>query len=415
MTQVAPGKPRMFHGWWVVTASTVGVSMCQTPIVFLTLGVFMIPLGEEFGWDRATVSLALSVGALSLAFAMPIKGYLLDRWGARRVLLPSMVFLNNSLWHFLGTFAFIGVVGAGANTMSYAQIVTSWFDKHRGLALGIVMSGVGFGSSVSPLLAQGLIDAFDWRAAYLGLGLIVLLIGFPIVYFFVRETPQEMGLEPDGRTRAESAALQNERQSDSVKQGLSRQEALRTKEFWMLMIIVFLFAMTLHGVQIHLAPLLRDNGMSAQAAAGAISAMGIATVVARISVGYLFDRFFAPFVAFVAFLFPLAGMLLLGTSDLLWLGVVCAVFIGIGGGAESDFIAYLIGRYFGVKTFGEIYGYLFGVLMFGTAVGPYAIGLVRDVTGSYDAALWACLGGFLLICFMTTQFKPFPKWDAPPH
>ena len=192
---------------------------------------------------------------------------------------------------------------------------------------------------------------------------------------------------------------------------MTRRGAVRTKEFWMLMTIFFIVALTLHGLQIHLAPLLRDNGLSAGAAAGAAGLTGAVTFVSRIGVGYLLDKFFAPRVGFVVFLCPLIAMALVGHANTLGMALASATLLGVGSGAESDLMAYLVSRYFGIKCFAEIYGFIYGALMVGTAIGPYLWGLTFDQSHSYQPALWAALGGIGVICLLLLRFRRFPDWD----
>ncbi len=392
----------------------------QTPVVFLTLSVFMIPLGKEFGWDRAQVSLGLSVAALSLAIAMPMVGKLLDRFGSRRVLFSSMLLyglatislctLGPSLWHFDLSFAAIGLLGAGSNTMSYARVLSAWFNRRRGLALGITMAGIPLGKAAAILAAQLLIDSHGWRVAYAVLGPAVLVIGLPEVYWLVRESPQEMGLLPDGDVVA-AKDKPNPSPTAKLQGGLNREQSIHTREFWMLIAVFFLVGVAIHGIQIHLVPLLRDAGISPRMAAGAAGAMALTGIVGRVVVGFLFDHYFAPRVAIAAFLCPALAFILLQGNPVVALAFACAVLMEIGASSESDLLAYLTGRYFGLRSFGEIYGYIFATFMIGTAIGPYAVGLGYELMGSYREVLWASFGGTLMICAVVSRLGPFPIWD----
>jgi MFS family permease len=417
-TERRTGRP--FYGWWIVAVSTIGVAFCATPVVFLTLGVFMIPLGEEFGWNRAEISLGLSVAALSLAVATPWAGRMLDSQGPRRVLkwslalyafaTASLYFLGNSVLHFYAVLGLIGVLGAGSNTIVYSRVMSSWFDRQRGLALGLTMSGIGVGATIMPVVAQGLIDAVGWRGAYAGLGLMVLLIAYPLVLAVIRGNPQDMGLTPDGDALETPGSQITDSMAAAPKEtGVGRAEAFKSRNFWLLNAIFLVMAAAVHGVQIHLVPLLRDHGISAQLAALMASAMGFATLLARIGEGYLFDRFFAPRVAIVVFLGATAGIGLLQAADAIWLAWLCAILIGIGAGAESSLLGYLASRYFGLRSFGELFGYVFASFMVGTAIGPYAVGLGYEALGSYDAILWVSASVLLFMCILMSRLGPYPN------
>ena len=385
----------------------------------------MIPLGEEFGWDRAEISFGLSVAALTLAIATPLVGRLLDRFGPRRVLLSSLIlyssatmllyFLNAALVIFYLALALISLVGAGSNTVAYARVLSGWFDLRRGLAMGLTMAGIGVGSAIATVVAQSLMDVFGWRGAYLGLGLMVMLVAFPIQFFVIRNSPGEMGLLPDG------IATNTDRQSDSdmlapslEAVGLTRAEAFRSREFWLLLSIFFVLAVAINGVHIHFIPLLRDHGISAQWAAAAAGFSGLATVVGRVGVGYFSDRFFAPRVGISVYLCAMAGVVLLQITDTVWLAFVCAVLLGIGGGAGSNLLGYLSSRYFGLLSFGELSGYMFSAFMIGTAVGPYAVGLAYELGGSYQSALWWSFVGVGFTCVLLASLGPFPNWTVKP-
>jgi MFS family permease len=412
---------RVFYGWWVMVASVIGTALCASPVVFLTLGLFMIPIEQDLGWNRAQISLALSVAALALAGAIPLVGWILDRFGPRRVLLTSIplygiaissLYLTGaSLWYFYLIFAAIGVLGAGCNTITYARLLTAWFDRRRGLALGAAMAGVPIGKVAALVVAQALIELFDWRTAYAGLALMVLLIGVPMAALVIRDTPAEMGLRPDGADAAPAGA-RREQTAAAPAAGWSRQQAFRSRVFWILMSVFFMLAVAIHGIQIHLVPLLRDAGIDARWAAAAAGMAAVTSACGRVVVGFLFDRFFAPRVAIVAFLCSATGFVLLDFSDSIPLAFACAVLIGIGASAESDLLAYLTGRYFGLASFGELYGYVFAAFMVGTAIGPYLVGVGYELAGSYGTTLWICFAGTLVVCLLLASLGPFPDWSA---
>jgi MFS family permease len=385
----------------IVAGAFVGVLLCQTPMVFLSIGAFVGPLRASFGWDFSTVYLAVSASTLALALASPFAGALLDRWGVRNMVLTStlllaltlmsLYFLTDSLWHLLGTYALLGVLGAGANTMPYARILVSWFDRRRGLALGIAMAALGLGGDVAATLTGAVMANFDWRAAYLSLGLLVLIVAWPTAFWLSRDVPGSAGA--DGA---------------SDVPGLTRAEAMRTRTFWMLALAFALLAATLHGLQMHLMRLLGHNGLSPAAAAPAVTAFGAALVIGRIGCGFLFDHRFAPRVALGAFLCSLAGLLLVGDAATPGLAIAAGFLAGLGPGAETALIGYLVSRYFGLKSFGFVYGCVFGADMFGTAVGIYGWGLNYDLAGSYRIAQVVSVAGVAAVCLLLYRLGPYP-------
>lgn len=397
-----------FYGWRIVFASSIGLALCQSPIAFLTLGIFITPLSESFGWGRGDIAFALSAGALTIAFITPFAGYLIDRFGARRMILISMTgfglliaslgLLSPHLWHFYLIFILIGIVGSGANNTAYVRVVTAWFQKSRGLALGITTAGVGLGAAVAPMLAQYLIDTFDWRVAYAGLGFLVLFVGLPVVGLIIRDQPADMGLRPYG-----DAATATEREALPATTGLTASEALRSRPFWTIIFAALTFTLAIHGLQVHLVPLFRDAGIAAQTAAMLTSLVGVLSIVARVISGRLFDYIFAPYIGFVLCLCGIAAIvLLLGAPGTVWVAILVAILIGGGAGAESDLLAYVSGRYFGLRALGTLYGYVFCAVMLGTAIGPFIFGKMYDAFGSYDevligAAVFVGLSGLLML------------------
>ena len=403
----------VYPGWVMVGASFVGLAMGQSAIAFLTLGVFIKPLGDDFGWGRGDVTLALSMGAIILAFATPFAGRLIDRYGARRILLPSMFlyglilaslyFLTPSLAHFYGVFLAIGIIGTGANNVSYIRILSAWFIERRGLALGIASAGVAGGHAGGAYLAQVLIDLYDWRMAYLGLGAMIVLVGLPIVATVIRNAPEDVGLKALG-------AAEEETPKDSAANlGFSRSQALRMPVFWGMVASAFLMSSAFHGFQIHFIPLQTDMGIDPLMAAGPVTLVAsLAGLCGRIGAGYLFDRFFAPHVTIVIFLLPVLGFGIFLGSPTLAGAFIIAVATGVGAGAESDVLGYMTSRYFGMKAIAELYSYVFAGFMLGTALGPTLYGYAYDVFGTYDSSMVLSMVFLLIICGLMTVFPRFP-------
>jgi sugar phosphate permease len=183
--------------WWVVVGAVTGLFVCNGPVLAFTFGVFLKPIMADMGWQRSTASFALSVGGVCSALTVPVLGLMMDRWSIRRVALPGLVLYAffmcllglspASLLMFTLLFALAEAASSIQTPIGYAKAIAAWFDRRRGLALGIAMSGVGLGGFVMPQLAQALIDRVGWRGAYPILGLLTLLIAFPAVALWIRE------------------------------------------------------------------------------------------------------------------------------------------------------------------------------------------------------------------------------------
>ena len=201
-------QPKFFYGWWMVVVAGIGLCLSYGPIIVYSFGVFIKPLTQELHASRASISFAFMLANLVQSFSSPLTGRLADRLGARRVILVSTVIfalflifshlLPAKLWSFYVFFALLGFVGSGAAPIPYVKVISRWFDRHRGLALGLTMFGIGAGAILMPALAQKLIAMFGWRSTYLVIGLLVLVVSVPVVAFFLKDSPEELCLLPDG-------------------------------------------------------------------------------------------------------------------------------------------------------------------------------------------------------------------------
>lgn len=372
------------RGWRIVAICLFGISTGPAAFGIASLGLFIEVFEKQFGWSRAEVSSAASVMMLCSAFSMPVVGRLVDRIGPRKVLIPSVAILGlcflaipalvSHFWQFMAVYVAIGTIAAGTNSVPYMRVLASWFDRSRGLAIGIAGSGTGLGFAYVPLVGQWAISHFGWKGGYVALGLIMLCVTLPLVVFLLKE-------QPDGKAEAHDGA------EDAPQLGASLAEALRRKDFWLLAAIFITLAFVLYGLIPHMVPLLTDRGVTAAVAAGVASIFGFATFGGRIMIGFLVDKFDARLIAVVFFAISAAGLALLAVPLPAWAMIGPALLLGGSLGAEVDMLAYLTSRYFGLKSFAQIFGVLFGAVLVAMGMGPVAFGLVFDLTGSYQAIL----------------------------
>jgi MFS family permease len=383
----------VFYGWWIVVAAMVGISSAPSQFAFGSLGLFMSPLEAEFGWNRAEMSLALTAFTVALAFCLPVAGRVVDRFGSRRVVVPSIVVcglclaaipLATQLWHLWAIFVVIGSLGAGANSLPYMLTISAWFDRRRGLAIGLAMAGAGFGFAYVPPLVQFMVDDYGWRSGYLLLAAINIFVAAPIVGLVFRDSPALKGLLPDGEPEREKPDVAPEPTGPRLSQ------ALRRSEFWLLWVVFGTLAFSLYGVLPHLVPMLTDRGMPADRAALAASTIGVTIIIARAVIGYLIDHFFAPRVAVLFFLMSAVGIAVLAAGGVGPWAFFAAVCVGLSIGAELDLMAFLTTRYFGLRHFGTVYGVMFAALLVGTSLGPLSYGAAFEMTGSYASVLLLC-------------------------
>lgn len=371
-------------GWLVVVAAYFGVMVGFGSMLVFTFSIFLKPVAAEFGWRRDEVSAAFGLAAMSVALSSPVLGRLLDRTSPRRIIVPAMAvfalafgslgLMTASLAHLYALFVVMGIVGNATTQMGYSRAVSSWFDRRRGIALALVMAGAGTGAMIFPPLAQFLIGSSGWRNAYFTLGLLVLVAGIPLTALFVRERPgagSASGVEAAGCTVA---------------------EGLRSRPFWMIVATLVLGSVSVNGAITHLSPLLTDRGVAAGGAALAASVLGLASFCGRICTGLLLDRFFGPRVGFALAAMMGAGILLLAVARSEAAGLAAAALIGFGLGGEADVTPYLLGRYFGLRSFAALYGWTWTAYAVAGAIGPVIMGRAYDLSGSYSALLTALAG-----------------------
>jgi len=403
-------RKAVFYGWWVTLTAAVGL-FWGAPVTVFSFGVFLKPLMRDYHAGRAAVSLGYTLGSFAAVISALLTGRLVDRYGARKVILPATAMfgavllgakvLSASLTQSYFFYVLLGLLVNGVGPVPYGDVVSHWFERNRGLALGLMMLGIGSGAIIMPFLAQRLIARFGWRAAYVILGCAVLLISLPVVAVFLKEHPGKLWLLPDGVMRS---AL---RTHDAGTSGLASREAFRTPTFWLMLSAFFLVGASVHGCLVHMTAMLTDRGLTMETAALGSSLMGAAVLLGRVGSGYLLDRFFAPYLAAGFFGGVTVGIGLLWAGATPGLAFAGAFLIGLGMGAEVDEIAYLIGRYFGLRAFGEIYGWAFGAFVLAGALGPLAMGAGFDLSGSYRGPLEAFFATSLVATALITRLGDY--------
>ena len=386
-------------------------------------GALVKPLEAEFGWSRGELSIAITMTNLAVVIASPCLGFFIDRFGARRTLLPSvtlmgfavaaMTLLSPNLWHFYALYFLIPFLGAGTLPQSYSRVLLAWFSRRRGLALGISLSGFGVGAMLVPVFVQALSASYGWRMAYAGFALLIFALALPMAAFVLKETPEEMGLKPDGDPADEPSAAAaadsgGAGPATAANIGLSCREAARTLSFWLILTSFLLVGVSITGMLAHLVPMLIDRGVAPAVAALCMSLLALGLVAGRILAGVLMDRFFAPYVAAVFLLGLVAGIVLLATGASGWLIFVAALGVGLATGSEISEIAYISSRYFGPRAFGLIYGVMFSAFQLGSMAGAPLMGFYRDLTGNYIGALWATAGIVLVGVALIALLGPYP-------
>ena len=408
-------RRKTFYGWWVVFAAAVGFGLGGPPILVFSFPVFLKALTTEFHASRSAVSLAFTLHNVVGALAAPFVGWVIDRIGIRKIVLSAtFLFACLMVGNSLITVSIAGIyifnivgsaLGLGCGPIPYSAVVSRWFDRRRGTALALMMLGLGLSAVAMPSLVQRVITALSWRAAYALYGCAMLAIGLPVLALFLKDSPAQMGLFPDG------ASPQPGIDPEGCV-GLTPQEARRTSTFWIMISAVVLLAASVHACVIHLAAMLTDHGTTAQTAAFASSVAGGGLLAGRVGTGFFLDRFFGPRLAICISSSAALGIVLLLTTHLLathggLMTFAGAFLVGLGMGAEGDLVAYFTSRYFGLKCFGEIYGLTFGSFVLAGAAGAFLMGFGFDRTGSYIVPLLGFLAAIMVSIFLFSRLGPY--------
>jgi len=391
----------------VLVAATAGNFVCATPAVQTVFGIFLVPISNEFHWPRAQVSGVLTLMAVITAMTYPVLGWATDRWGARRLILPgnllfaaavaALSLADGRLWQFYALFAVLSVVSAAPSTMMYTKVVTGWFEAARGRALGLTAGlGNGAGATFMPIVAGLLMARYGWRGAYQGIGLLVALIGFPLLLAFLKDPPKRLSAEAD------------------TASGLSLAEAARTPTFWITLVAIALGAGCVTAVFTHVAPILGDRHVGEGVIIAVISTFALVCAGWQIAVGWVLDRTSAPRVIAPFYLLAAAGaVLMMRAGDTPGL-ILAGALMGIGLGTEFGALPFFIARYFGLRAYGAISGVMYAVVMLMQGLTPVLMDLVFDAQGRYDAAVYAVVAALIGGAALLLALKPYgpPRTSA---
>ena len=368
------------------TGAWVGLVVGANAMLSSTNSNFMKPLAESFHVDRAAISAALSITPLIVALAVPICGWAMDRFGLRRVLIPGVVAFGllmlalsrvTTIWEFALVQAAIGISASLHSSVGYAKVASQWFDRWRALVLGLIVAfGAGVGQTTMPLFSQWLISHYGWRTAYVGIALIVLCFGLPLIVLLVREPPR----------RAVTTTSATTSPPDTIP-GVTVGAALRQPTFWLIFTAIMFGSMTLLGSLQHGVPLITEHGFDVNVATEALSFAFGGVVTGQLTSGLIVNQVNTPKVIVPFFTAALVGLMMVHSvhvesgTGVLFAG---AALMGLGLGGEVAQNAYLISRYFGLRSFGTLYGLTFGASNVGIAIGIFALGKVHDAAHSYD-------------------------------
>jgi MFS family permease len=401
-SEPAPGG-EWRSNWVLVLVGLAGMTMISTGLY--TLGVFVAPLQHEFGWSRVEITSVTTISAITGIVLGPLVGALVDKVGARRVGVPGgvlycgalalMALTTKSIWSWWLLWGLLHVVGLMISPVVWTSAVAATFNRSRGLALAVTLSGAGAALILLPNLARLLVDNLGWRAGFIGLAITMAATVVPLAYFFLRDGPV---------VRHRPAA------PVAGAPGQSAIDAMKTVQFAKLALMVFLFTVGALSFSINLVPILTSVGMTRASAAAMGAVIGAASMIGRVSTGFLLDRFNPNLVGAGTVLSPILGCLCFVLAPgSIPAAMVGAFAIGLALGAEYDVVAYLVARHFGAHRFGALFATLNAVLGIGGAVGPAMYSRFYDTSGSYLPAIWTSIPLYLIGAILVASLGPGPK------
>lgn len=403
-----PAHSEWSRYWPLVLVSSVGFSL--QGLSTYALGLMMDPLQAEFGWSRAQVSVVSLIPAVLMVVCSPFLGAVIDRWGSRRLAIPSIALTgialamislaNGSTAQWLILWLIYGIVSLGTKPTVWTSAVSRAFCSGRGLALGVTLTGAALAQICVPPLTQWLVDDFGWRAAYVGLGIGWCTPALVLAILFLKDVRRDD--VPPGQTGRPNA-INNA--------GLSLRQAIRSVPLIRIALSTLLTMFIGTAILVHQIPILTDTGIDRGTAALLASFVGFATIGGNLFSGWMTDRWDASLVGAVTLLAPAAAYFILLQDAVSAVSIVLAMaIIGYTSGAKLQIASYLTAQHAGLRNFGMVFGVMTSMIGIGGGLGSVAAGAVYDRFGGYGPMLWAGIA-FSVICsaLIFKLGKPAPE------
>ncbi len=405
------------RGWRIIVLALIGVATSAAVMPLYGFGVMVVPLQDALGWARGDLLATATFLSFGAVFSSQLAGWMNKKYGMRPVAIVSLLLLplaflamsqvdklGDSVWilyllFFLTTFA-----GIGTLQVTWTQLVNLWFDENRGLALAMILSGSGIAGLILPPAITAVVDYWNWRAGFVFLALIPLVITLPLTLRWFAAVPE--------RVRVALGTDDPAAGGEALIPGIPFAEGIRSRRYWTINISMVLVASAIIIMVINTVPLLRDKGYSAVEAGRMFSAFGISLVMGRVFVGYLVDRLWAPGVAFVALFLPAVGCFILLLDVNIYLVIVGIMLVGIGAGAEFDIAAFLVARYFGMRDYSRLFGLQMGVISGGICLAPTLAAYLYETSTSYDIVLNVNMTLFVVGSLMLLTLGRYPRLSA---
>jgi sugar phosphate permease len=382
-----------FYYGWVILACVCAAGFSRTGSAVATLSIFIDPMTREFGWSHTEISAAVSLGGVLGALVSPALGAFLDRNGARAVLCLAVLLtgiallllsFTQSLLYFFVFYCTARMAFSGPYDLGIHGSIVNWFVRRRAFATSVATLVTMSGLVSMPLIAHFVMQASDWRAAWVAIGATVLLVGFVPTWVLHMRRPEDIGLRPDGERATSSAGGAA---APAVEPEFTRGEALGTPAFWLLSLFTLLVFPVQAGISLHQAPLLIERGLDPAVAAAAVSTFALLSAVSGFAYGFWPRRVPLRFALALVGLTLAASCVLMANVRSAPLAYGAAALFGLGIGGLLTMLPIAWADYFGRSSYGAIRGVALTVQVAGQALGPVLSGALRDWTGSYSASL----------------------------
>ena len=391
----------------VLSGAVLGCATGISALLLYTNGLFVGGLARDFGLTRTQFGFGVLLVTLALAAANPLVGWVVDRFSARTPAIIGLVLLSlgfaamgafvYSVNGYLLIQAVVAFAGAASGPIAYTKVIGATFDKHRGVALGITMTGIGISAAAVPPALASIISNHGWRVGFFSLA-VVPLVGALATALLIPGRSAASPVRANGTVDAQ----------DSDAQQDATGVWIRSPIFWMMAAAFATMALSFAGLLPHFVPMLTDGGLTPVAAGRVAGEIGLAVIASRLFIGLLLDRVFAPRIAIAICLVAGSGFVILIMNGIASASIT-AITLGFAMGAELDLMGFLVARYFGLREFGRIYGWLYGAFIFASGLGPLWVGALRDAMGNYTLALEISTAGLLLAC---VAFLLLPRYEA---
>jgi MFS family permease len=399
-----------YRGWPQLIACTAGLGVGVIGLGSYNLGLFAKDLEHAFGLTKTQYGAGYLAFTLGLAVGLQFWGRMLSRFGAARTVAASALALAlcflaiaagaRSPVTYIGLIGLLGFVGGGTSGLPYTRVVSSWFDRGRGLALGLTQVGLGLCGAAFPLLIAAVIHQQGWHVGYMALSALAAT-GVPIALLVLRDRRAE--------TTSEASPQRVEKLSPVELQSLELEfaTAKRSRAFWLMFVAFTLSTLVVSGNAQHMAPLLTESGAAPGAAAKYISLVGIGTICVRLICGWLSDYVQASWLMVFSCLVGAAGLLAIHFGGIRY-AAFYAFSVGWTFGGEIDLVSYMCTRYFGLRVFPRVYAWQYGSLCIVAGIGPFSIGWLADRFGSYQPGLMLSA---LLAIAASAVFAMMPRYE----